>query len=242
MNIRKVVVDFLRKYVFNATWKCVACRKEIFDGGYFCDKCKNELPRNDGVICNHCGRKLNSYSEYCSTCKGTLLSIDKARSAFIYEEPISKLVKDLKYHNARYVADVFVEELSHIYFKNYFNADILTFVPMTEKAKRKRGYNQSELIAERLSEKIGVPNLSCLAKIKETDRQAKLNKEQRRTNLMGAFKVLDKTAVKDKSVVIVDDVTTTGATGEAIASKLKKAGAAAVYLLTVASVPNKDGY
>lgn len=242
MRIREVIVGFLRKYVFNPTWKCVVCGKEIFDGGYFCDKCRSELPRNDGAICNHCGRKLNSYAEYCSTCKGTLVSVDKARSAFIYDKPISKLIKDLKYYNARFIVDVFVEELSHIYFKNYFNADLLTYVPMTKKSEWKRGYNQSELLAERLSEKAGIPLVNCLIKTRETDRQANLNKEKRLTNLSDAFKVLDKAAVKDKKVLIVDDVSTTGATGEALASKLKKAGAQKVYLLTVASVPSKDGY
>ena len=113
---------------------------------------------------------------------------------------------------------------------------------MTEKAKRRRGYNQSELLAKSLSEKIGVPTLECLAKVKETKGQVTLRRSERFKNLIEAFRVTDKKAVKGKTVVIVDDVTTTGATAQALAELLKKSGALKVYLLTVASRPPIDKY
>ena len=81
-----------------------------------------------------------------------------------------------------------------------------------------------------------------IIKVKETKRQATLSRDDRLKNLKGAFRVKNKKEIKDKTVLIVDDVTTTGATGEAVAEKLKKAGAKAVYLLTVASLPPKDKY
>ena len=90
--------------------------------------------------------------------------------------------------------------------------------------------------AEKTAEIMNIPVKECLIKTRETKRQAKLNGEQRRKNLIGAFKVIDKSAVKDKTALIIDDVTTTGATAEAIAEALKKAGARSVLLATVAGV------
>ena len=232
----------MQKYFCNSDWRCLACGKEVFDDAKFCPKCLSELPFNDENICEHCGRKVIAGVKYCSTCKGRLVSIDKGRSVFNYEKPISTLIKRVKYNNQRYVADYFIERLSFEYLKNYFNADYITFVPMTDEAFSKRGYNQSQILAQGLSEKVCVKLFDGIIKVKETKRQATLSRDDRLKNLKGAFRVKNKKEIKDKTVLIVDDVTTTGATGEAVAEKLKKAGAKAVYLLTVASLPPKDKY
>ena len=97
-------------------------------------------------------------------------------------------------------------------------------------------------MAKALSERVGVCCECLLEKTVETKRQANLDRSQRLKNLVDAFKVIDKKKVKNKTIVIVDDVSTTGATGEAVASKLKRAGAQQVILLTVASVSPKNGY
>lgn len=231
----------LKKYFYNPKWRCIACGKEIFEGS-FCEDCKKELPFNNGIICEHCGRKVIGIEQYCSTCRGILLSLDKCRSAFNYEPPISTVIKRMKYDNGKYLAEILAEYLAPLYFKNYFNADFITFIPMTDKAKKKRGYNQSQLLAEATSTRVGVPVVDCLKKVKDTDRQAKLGRAERFKNLANAYRVADKNVVKDKSVLIIDDVSTTGATAQVAAEKLKKAGAKKVYLLSVASVPPIDNY
>lgn len=242
MSLKTAISNFFVKYFFNPKWRCLVCGKEIFEGESFCEDCLRTLPFNDGYICAHCGRKTLFSENYCSTCKGKLTQIDLGRSVFNYEKPISTLIMRFKYHNARYLQDYFVERLYLIYLKNYFNADFLVYVPMTKKAMRKRGYNQSEILARRLSEKINVPVSDCLQKVKETKRQATLNRAERLKNLEKAFRVTDKKSIKGKTIVIVDDVTTTGATAQAVAERLKKAGAIKVYLLTVASTPPIDKY
>ena len=113
---------------------------------------------------------------------------------------------------------------------------------MHEKDFRNRGYNQSQLLATEVSLRTGVSVFDGVVKIKRTQRQAKLGRTERLKNLKDAYRVTDKKAVKDKVVVIVDDVSTTCSTAEALAEKLKKAGAKTVYLITVASVPPKDEY
>ncbi len=237
-KIRNIFV----KSVYNPNWRCLACGEEIFGEQKFCQKCLDKLPLNDGYICAHCGRKVIAPEEYCSTCKGILTSVDKARSFFVYDEPISTMIKGFKYNNKQYLSEYFASCLSKIYVSNFFRADCLVFVPMTKKAERKRGYNQSRLLCESLSKIVKVPVLDCLEKVEETKRQATLTRNERLKNLQKAFKVKDKSKVKDKILVLVDDVSTTGATSQIIAERLKKAGAKKVYLITVASTPPFEKY
>lgn len=242
MKIIKSIKEFVKKYFFNPTWRCLVCGKEVFSKERFCSDCEKSLPYNDGPICAHCGRKTVAFTEYCSTCKNNLVDLDMCRSAFSYEYPMSKLVKDAKYNNARYLIEFFAEKLSLVYFQNYFNSDYLVYAPMTEKAEKKRGYNQSLILAEKLSVLINVPVLHAVKKVKETERQATLSRAERLKNLDNAFRVVDKKSVKDKNILIIDDVSTTGATAQIIANRLKKAGAKTVKLLTVCSTPPIDKY
>lgn len=245
MNLRSVIKklkDLFSNSLFNVKWKCLNCGKEIFEEKAFCEKCYEKLPFNDKIICAYCGRQVVAPENYCTTCKGKLTSLDCCRSFFVYEKPISTLIMRFKYGNHKYLVDYFADCLSKIYFKYYFNADFFVYVPMTAKSEKKRGYNQAKLLAEKLSQLTEVPVIQCIEKVKETKRQATLNREQRLKNLKDAFRVIDKKVVKGKSIVIVDDVTTTGATANYIAVRLKKAGAKNVSLITVASTPPIDRY
>ena len=232
----------LNAHVFNPKWKCNCCGKEIFSEEYFCEKCLENLPLIDKNYCQHCGRELKTNSEFCTSCKEYMISVDKARSVYAYKSPIDKMIKDLKYFGKKYLVEILSKDLANLYFKNYFNADFIVYVPMLEEAEKERGFNQSKLIAEKLSEKAGVPIREVVKKVKPTVRQAKLNRKERLKNLKGTFRFYNKKLIKDKTILIVDDVLTTGATSEVIGKGLKKYGAKAVYLLTVASVPNKEGY
>ena len=242
MKIKELFSNFLKKYFYNPHWRCLVCGEEVFENQNFCEKCKSTLPYNDKAICEHCGRAVVSFETYCSTCKNVLVDLDKCRSPFVYAPPISMLIKKAKYDRGIYLIDYFAEQLSLSYFQNYFNADYLVFIPMSEKAEKKRGYNQSKILAEKLSALINVPVLDCIKKTKETERQATLGRAERLKNLDGAFRVFDKKSVKDKSILIIDDVSTTGATAQVIAKRLKTAGAKIVNLLTVASTPPIDKY
>jgi ComF family protein len=107
---------------------------------------------------------------------------------------------------------------------------------MTEKARRKRGYNQAELMAREISRLTGIEVEELLVKRVETVRQARLNRKERLSNLKGAIKAGNRQLIVNKVIVVVDDVITTGATAEAVAAALKRAGAAKVYVLTATSV------
>ena len=242
MKISEKIEGFFSKYFFNKSWRCNVCGKEIFSGEYFCKECEDKLHFIKGNICDHCGRTLINAQDYCSTCKENLLSIDKGRSIFDYKEAVIPLIHKFKFGNKGYLAKVFSEYMYGIYLKNRFDAHFITYVPMTKRAERARGYNQSKLLAEELSKLLNLQVCDCVEKVKDTPKQEGLNRKERLKNLVDAFRITERKTVKGKNVLLVDDVSTTGSTAEAIAERLKRAGASKVYLISVASVPPMDGY
>lgn len=242
MGIINFLAKFFHKYLYYPKWKCICCGKEIFDNQLFCDQCKDKLPFIVGSICNHCGRKTLQSETYCSTCKNIIISVDKCRSVFEYKGPIVKLILQSKYYGQKYLLKIFAKYLAEAYWKNYFNADFLCYVPMNKSAQKERGYNQSEILCRELSKIINVPTIDCLERKKKVKRQAQLDRKARLNNLKDVFSVKSRKSVKDKVILCIDDVTTTGATSQAIAEKLKQANAQKVYFLTIASVAPRDGY
>ena len=220
---------------FNLKWRCNVCDKENFNGDYFCNECLNSLPIIKEYKCEHCGR-LTAYStNYCDSCIEKNINFDKARSLFSYEEPIDTLIQNLKYNSKLYLAEIFADLFVESFLTNFPDTDYITFVPSTKKTIKERGYNQSEILADKLSEKTGIKVLSTAKKVKDTERQATLNAEERRKNLQGVFKIND-VDIKGKNLLIVDDVLTTGTTVDVFAKLLKKKKVCKVYVLTVASV------
>ena len=230
---------FLRA-LFRPDWRCLSCGDEIFtEGKYFCPRCEEKLPYHT-VICDHCGRAVPVAQSYCYECKNQLTEVDRARSAFSYEPPVSGLIQSFKYRNRRYLAEAFASALARVYFSQCEVCDLMVFVPMTRRRERERGYNQTALLARELSARIGVPLAEeALVQIRDTPRQADLSAAERRENLVGSFRVHQRKEVENKTILLVDDVLTTGATAEAIARALKGAGAKRVILLTVASVRSR---
>lgn len=225
----------LKDIFFPLRYTCSACDKEIFDDEQFCDECEKSVRLITENKCQKCGRETLYAKGECSSCSHET-AVDLSRSVFSYEGAIKSVIHKLKYSSARYLADMLAPYLKNVYIENFFAPDIITFVPMSIKAEEKRGYNQSELLADALAKLLSAEAYCTLEKVKDTARQAELDFEERSKNLKGAFKVTDKKFVKGKHVLIVDDVLTTGATSHEVASALKTAGAKSVYLLTVASV------
>lgn len=224
------------RFLFPSDLTCNVCGREIFDG-YFCAECENTLPYNNGTICAHCGRLIFNPEERCFSCNGRETWFNRARSVFVYEPPICHLITSLKYDGKRYLAEVFASLMETVYFSSFFNSEVIVYPPMSEERLKERGYNQAELLAKELSLRIGVPVAdNAFKKVKETARQATLDATRRRINLSGSFAIKDKTAIKGKRVLLIDDVMTTGATVETLSHLMIKHGALSIDVLTVASV------
>lgn len=218
---------------FPEDFTCDICGREVFGGERFCKTCKPTVIFNDGETCPVCGRKTR-VSELCMECKSYAPSFDKAVSAFVYEGGVKKLI--IGYKNGKsYLKEYFADRL-YEKCKQLGDIDCICYVPMLPAAKRKRGYNQAQLLAAALSKRLGVPLLKDgLKKIRKTDQQKLLTKKDRLSNLTGSIRA-DSQKVMGKTILLVDDVLTTGATAEAATVELKKRGAVKVYFATVASV------
>lgn len=231
----KEAEKLLRDYIFPENYTCELCGAEIF-AGRLCFSCEKTVEMNDKHTCPVCGRKT-AKSEICIECKARLPEFKKAVSAMVYGGGAVGLIAKFK-NGGAYLADYFAELLLPK-IKTFPHIDGITYVPMTKKAYSARGYNQAYRLAKSLSAFTGIPLLKdALAKICETRGQKTLGRAERAENLLNCFKA-DAKLVKGKSVLVVDDVLTTGATLDAVVSKLKKAGAAEVFAATAASVEYK---
>lgn len=221
---------------FPEDFTCDICGREVFGGERFCKTCKPTVIFNDGETCPVCGRKTR-VSELCMECKSFAPSFDKAVSAFVYDGGVKKLVVGYK-NGKSYLKEYFADRL-YEKCKAFTDIDCVCYIPMLPAAQRKRGYNQAQLLAAALSKRLGVPLLKDgLVKTKKTDQQKFLTKKERLLNLTGSMRA-DANLVKGKTILLVDDVLTTGATAEAATVELKRRGAVKVYFAAVASVELK---
>ncbi|MBQ2661867.1 MAG: ComF family protein [Clostridia bacterium] len=157
--------------------------------------------------------------------------IDGMTAAFVYDGVIKQAIMNFKYNGRKYIAKplaLFMEA------DDRWNIDFVTFVPITQNRRLKRGYNQSEELARHFCDRTGLQlRGNILTKVRDTDSQTKLTREERRANLKGAFKATQR--VNGFSVLLIDDVITTGSTALECAHTLKRAGAKRVYVLAVAA-------
>ncbi len=216
---------------------CVGCGIE---GTWLCRNCQKEILPVEMQVCPQCNR-INSGGRYCQHCrKGKILKGIIAAS--YYEEgPIREIIHNFKYNSVTELKDILVKLLFDVYKKAALPIEIITYAPMHPLRQAKRGYNQAEILAMTLAKKIKIPCEKLLIKAKKTKRQVELTGKKRRENLKGVFKVaspwlvgLGPKSIKNKNILIVDDITTTGATLNECAYVLKNAGATGVWGLVVA--------
>lgn len=232
--------------VFPSNIYCICCGSMI-DGTRLyslCDKCIKKLHWINGRTCEKCGKALpDTYrGRLCYDCMIYSHCFEKGYSCLTYGLHERELLFDFKYNGKGYLADKFADILYDRISCENVQADVIIPVPVSGKRLRKRGYNQSELMAKRLSGKWGVPvEDAALLRRKETPQLRGLAPVQREAALEGAFSVSNsgKRKIEGKRIVLLDDIYTTGATADACSKALTEAGAGEVLLLTLASGGNR---
>lgn len=198
-----------------------------------CSHCVDTLPFVGEHICQYCGMPLKDESDYCNRCQYSKQEFSKNRSPLVYDGDVKRLIYALKFNHKQYIAETLGALMSDEYLKRGMDADIIVFVPMTKEEEKKRGYNQSELLANEVGKRLNMPVLPALVKIKSTSAQKELKGKDRATNLEGAFACVFE-QVKNRRILLIDDIFTTGATANECTKVLLKAKARDVSVLTSA--------
>ena len=215
-------------------YSCLVCGRECKNTStLICENCKTILIPITGHVCEKCGNPVPKSCLICDECKNIEWFFDQARSAYIFDDCSKKIVYDLKYYGKKFAAPHIAQKLVEP-LCSFLSPQLFVPVPLHKKREKQRGFNQSKLIADALSELTSIPtNATCLQRKIETETQTGKSKEERHANIVGAFNVTNKEVIKGKNIVLIDDVFTTGATTNECARVLKKAGANKVYVLTV---------
>jgi ComF family protein len=198
-----------------------------------CRDCEDDLPRN-APACPACAMPLPRGLADCLHCRARPCAFDAAFAPYRYEFPLVELVHRLKYGGQVAIARILGSVLAHRLRELGATAvDALVPVPLHAAREARRGYNQAGEIARFAGAILGLPVLDHLAlRVRATEEQAALPASVRRVNVSGAFEALSGCA--PAAVAIVDDVLTTGATVDALAAALKRAGARRVEVWAVA--------
>ena len=200
-----------------------------------CVLCHERLSRGERVVCSRCWAKVERWDgevalEACKLVRPIYAAgLFRAKGPEKEDpDPMRGIIHNLKYRNKRSLARRLGEWMAGA-LPGGEGFDVVIPVPLHSARKRERGYNQSDLLAREVAARLGIPVLTrALKRVKNTRSQTGLQREERLLNVQGAFRVKDKPAVSGKAVLLVDDVTTTGATLEACGEALILAGSGKV--------------
>lgn len=232
---------FLKFIDFILPKRCLLCGKTIVSNDCLCTECFKKINFITAPYCLHCGKPLiseNIDGLYCTQCLSKKDPFRLCRSAIIYDDDSKKLLLDFKF--ADHIENK--KLLTHWLYmagKDIFNegVDIIIPVPLHYSRLIKRKYNQSAILAKELSNLTHIAaDFKSLKKKKYTLPQVQCSGKQRQKNVRNAFIVANPDKIKNKRIVLIDDVYTTGATMRECAKILKKAGAKSIDVLTVAKV------
>jgi len=226
---------------------CIGCKKPLKNTATIeniaCAGCWANIKKNRPPFCACCGRYIDwktSRSKVCNSCLKKELHFDRAFSACIYEGLVKELIHRFKYRSQDHLSPVlsfllidFIKEFN-LPPLEYF--DMLMPIPLHKNKLREREFNQSALIAQNLSKAFGMDvSTDNLMRVRDTNTQTELPPEKRFLNVLDSFSVREPAKIKDKMILLVDDVLTSGATCSEAAKALKSNGARTVFVLTIAS-------
>jgi ComF family protein len=232
---------------------CSGCDTPVSNKYLVCDSCTSDVKFiSDYSLCERCGTPFGFFSgdshdpadttvlpaasgHICGRCLKGGFSFDRARSVVIYEGMMRDMIHEFKYRGRLglegFLVSLMIERFP--YPRDVF--DVAVPVPMHITKLREREYNQSAVLAYGLARSLRVEcGLRALRKIRDTRPQFELgNEEERRRNVRGAFSVTSPGAFKDRSILLVDDVFTTGSTSDECSREILKSGAAGVSVFTL---------
>jgi len=212
--------------------RCGGCRRI---GSWLCGGCRARIRHLEEPLCRRCGVELPSARRECG-CRARLKSLSRLRSAVAYEGPIERAVHRFKYEGWRRLAVPLALLIAERLAVEGVSAPWVVSVPLHPQRLGQRGFNQAELLARELRRRLALGSpAGVLVRTRPTPPQVGQDRKRRFENVAGAF-VWKGGAIEAESILLVDDVATTGATLDACASALRAAGSGPVTGVSVARV------
>lgn len=209
-----IITEFVKELLFPR--KCIFCGKVLSpDETDLCHDCRTSGPEYEGVK--------------------RVPGISRVTAVWFYEGNVRESLLRFKFQHRPDYAEPFGRMLAMKILREKPEYDLITWVPVSEKRRRERGFDQSELLARAAAQELGAAVKPTLKKLRDNPAQSGIDDaEQRKANVLGVYAVMDEAAVRDKRVLLMDDILTTGATAGECAKMLRAAGAKEVSLAVVA--------
>jgi len=233
-TIKKFLATLLDFFIPSS---CIICNEEI-GNELVCNNCLDAVPIPITPLCQICGRPIKK-GKTCKFCKWER-HFEHGRAWSIFVPPVDAIIHNFKYQKRTNIGILIGRGMANVLKSDFFlkKADALIPVPLFWWRRIRRGYNQSTILTSIVSEETGIKPLNLLIRKRNTKTQTKLTDKQRAKNVFDAFKLNGDEKIRGKTVILIDDVMTTGATMNECARILKLAGAKAVYPLVGAITPN----
>ncbi len=230
------IKDYISSIFLNVFFpkRCVECKRPAED--FVCLECVQKIEKIKTSTCPGCG-KISQFSKYCPKCKSReKLNLAGLIAAARYETgPVKEMVHHLKYSAITSLAGPLGELIFERLERDLPTGNLVIVpVPLHKNREFIRGFNQSELIARHVSKRLNIAGGCALKRVINTQSQVSLTGKLRRINLAGAFQCSDRELIENKTVLLIDDVTTTGTTLNECAKILRKNGAKKVFGVVVA--------
>ena len=219
---------------------CFACERKI-PQGYLCQECQDKIAYLAPPLCRLCSKPLlHRKSDLCAQCNKKKSPFKRVLSITVYKEPMTGLLHLLKYKNydylGRFLSCLMIQHIERIGLDLSCYQAIIP-VPLHPFKRKERGYNQTELLAEQIANHFQIPlRNDIIYQKKDKTSQTRLKKEQREKAMQGVFSA--QKDLKDKNVILIDDILTTGSTLKECALALKEKGAKDIMAITLSKTLN----
>lgn len=224
---------------------CLLCHKKISErdtNDLVCSECLEAITLNTPPFCQKCGRKISgkyTARNICKDCIHTHFYFDRAWASCHYGDLVKEMIHSFKYKNKVGLS----KQLSGLminFAKDYYlplsHCDYAIPIPLSKSKFREREFNQAQILANDVAGYFGITLMDDnLKRIRNTPSQTELEEKERWQNIQGAFRLKEPNSIRERMLLLIDDVLTTGATVSEAAKTLKEAGAAVVFVLTIAN-------
>lgn len=233
----QLFISSILAYIF--PYRCVNCRTILTADNSICVDCFKQFDFICKPYCQKCGTGFAFAIEnklICGQCSITPPSYQLSRSLFKFNQDSRKIIHRFKYNDHLSAAKFFSKLIISQYRLEIEDAELICPVPMHRFKRIFRRYNPPQILGQYLAKSLQIPQIpDLLIKSKWTKSQINLNKKQRQKNLNNSIKFNAKYAIKDKIILLIDDVKTTGTTSQICSKLLLKHGAKSVKLVTIAA-------